>query len=177
LRAGTRPEQIQATEAEVSRLELQRKYLEGQLQRLLVVSPLTGVVTTHRLREKTGATVAKGELIAQVQELDTVTAEISVPEQEISEVTLGQEVYLKARAHVDKGFHGQVVAISPVAAKPAENVAQRFFVVTTQLENPDLRLKGEMTGNAKISCGQRRLYEIVFRRLVRFVRVEFWSWW
>jgi hypothetical protein len=38
-------------------------------------------------------------------------------------------------------------------------------------------LKPEMTGNAKIYCGQRRLYEIVFRRLIRFVRVEFWSWW
>jgi len=34
-----------------------------------------------------------------------------------------------------------------------------------------------MSGNAKISCGVRRLYEIVFRRFIRFIRVEFWSWW
>ena len=29
----------------------------------------------------------------------------------------------------------------------------------------------------KLSCGTRRLYQIVFRRLIRFIRVEFWSWW
>jgi hypothetical protein len=34
-----------------------------------------------------------------------------------------------------------------------------------------------MSGNAKISCGVRRLYEIVFCRFIRFIRVEFWSWW
>jgi len=177
LLAGTRPEQIEATEAEISRLNWQRSYLDDQLKRLRVVSPIHGIVTTHRLKEKTGATVKRGDLIAEVQELKAVTAEISVPEQEISEVKVGQEVFLKARAHVDKSFRGKVVAISPVAIKPAEGIAQRNFVVTTELENSEMLLKGEMSGNAKISCGVRRLYEIVFRRLIRFVRVEFWSWW
>jgi len=35
----------------------------------------------------------------------------------------------------------------------------------------------EMTGNAKISCGQRRIVELLTRRLARYIRVEFWSWW
>jgi hypothetical protein len=64
-----------------------------------------------------------------------------------------------------------------VASKPSEGIVQREFLVVTRLENGDFSLKPEMTGNAKIYCGQRRLYEIVFRRLIRFVRVEFWSWW
>ena len=70
-----------------------------------------------------------------------------------------------------------MTAISPVASKTVEAIAQRDFVVTIQLDNADLLLKPEMSGNAKIFCGERRLYEVVFRRLVRFVRVEFWSWW
>ena len=140
-------------------------------------SSISGIVTTHRLKEKVGATVRKGDFIVAVQELRAVTAEISVPEQEISEVRVGQEVVMKARAYFDASFRGKVTAISPVASKPAEGIAQRNFVVTTQLDNADLLLKPEMSGNAKIYCGERRLYEVLFRRLVRFVRVEFWSWW
>ncbi len=34
-----------------------------------------------------------------------------------------------------------------------------------------------MTGHGKIYVGERRLIEIVSRRVVRFLRVEFWSWW
>jgi multidrug resistance efflux pump len=177
LLAGSRPEEIEATEAEISRLVSKQIYLEEQLRRLSVVSPIDGVVITHRLKEKTGAAVKKGEAIAGVQELRVVTAEISIPEQEISDVRIGQSVVLKARAHMNAQFQGKVVSISPAASKPQEGIAQRNFLVTTRLENPDLQLKGEMSGNAKIYCGEHRLYEILFRRFVRFIRVEFWSWW
>ncbi|PWU16391.1 MAG: hypothetical protein C5B50_13675 [Verrucomicrobia bacterium] len=177
LLAGSRPEEIEATEAEITRLVSQRTYLEEELKRLRIVSPIAGIVTAHRLKEKVGATVKKGDLITEVQELKSVTAEIAVPEQDISEVKIGQAVVLKARAHVDARFTGKVVAISPVASKPAEGVAQRTFIVTTEIDNTDARLKTEMSGNAKIYCGERRLYEVMFRRVVRFVRVEFWSWW
>jgi len=46
-----------------------------------------------------------------------------------------------------------------------------------QLDNPSLLLKSETTGNAKIYCGQRRLLDLVTRRLTRYLRVEFWSRW
>jgi HlyD family secretion protein len=151
--------------------------LEEQLRLLRVASPIDGIVTTHRLEEKLGSTVKKGDLVAVVQELHTVSAEISVQEKEISEVKIGQRVVLKARAHLNQSFEGKVFAIAPVATKSAEGIAQRNFLVMTKLDNSEGLLKGEMSGNAKIYCGERRLYEIVFRRLIRFVRVEFWSWW
>ena len=177
LLAGSRPETIEATEAELSRLTSQRKYLEDQLQRLRVLSPIAGIVTTHRLKEKLGATVKKGDLITEVHAMQTVDAEIAVPEKEISDIKIGQPVRLKARAHLDASFQGKVISISPVASKPTDGVPQRTFLVVTQLDNAGLLLKPEMSGNAKISCGTRRLYEIVFRRFIRFIRVEFWSWW
>jgi hypothetical protein len=45
------------------------------------------------------------------------------------------------------------------------------------MENPSLLLKPEMTGNAKIFCGRRRLVDLLTRRVARYIRVEFWSWW
>src|SRR5205807_6082868 len=111
----------------------------------------------------------KGELLAEVHQLKTVTAEIAVPEREISDVRIGEPVVLKARSFLDLSFKGSVVAISPVASKSGDGLPQRHFLVMTELDNTNLELRPEMTGHAKISCGTRRLYEIVLRRLIRFI--------
>jgi hypothetical protein len=49
--------------------------------------------------------------------------------------------------------------------------------VTSELVNDSLLLKPEMSGNAKILCGEHRLVDLVTRRISRYLRVEFWSWW
>src|SRR6266545_2549234 len=90
--AGSRPEEIEATEAEIARLEAQRQYTAEQLQLLRVLSPISGLITTPKLKEKVGQNVTKGELIAQVHELKTIRAEISVSENEIGDVQVGQEI-------------------------------------------------------------------------------------
>jgi hypothetical protein len=50
-------------------------------------------------------------------------------------------------------------------------------LVLTQLDNTSLLHKPDMTGNAKICCGLRQLIDIVTRRIARYFKVEFWSWW
>lgn len=177
LLAGSRPEAIEATEAEIARAEAQRRYLEEQLAQLRVVSPITGVVTTPRLKEKVGQYVKKGDLIAEVHELKTVTVEIAVSEKEIADVAVGQPVVLKARAYPEKSFAGRVTAIAPTAVAEEEGRAGKLVRVRTEIENPSLLLKPEMTGNAKIYSGKRRLFDLLTRRLARYLRVEFWSWW
>ena len=76
-----------------------------------------------------------------------------------------------------RNFEGQVTAIAPIATKPAEWQLERTVLVTTRLDNSAGVLKSEMTGNAKIYGDRQRLISLIGRRLVRFIRVEFWSWW
>src|SRR5207249_12089979 len=58
--------------------------------------------------------------------------------------------------------------------------------VTTVVDDADRVLTPEMTGNAKIYCGERRTVDLLTRRrivdvlthrLARFPRVEVWPWW
>ncbi len=107
----------------------------------------------------------------------TVEVEIAVPEQEIAEVAVGRKVVLKARAYPERSFEGTVAAIAPAASEPEDSRLERTVRVTTRLDNPALLLKPDMTGHAKIDCGERRLIDLAARRLVRFFKVEFWSWW
>jgi putative peptide zinc metalloprotease protein len=178
LLAGSRPEEVEALEAEINRLSAQQRYLEEQLQLLSVTSQAGGVITTRKLKEKIGQHVNKGDLIAEVNELKTVTAEIIVPEKEIADVQVGERVVLKARAYPGRNFEGTVTAVAPIATKPAEqSLPNRTVLVTTQLDNSALLLKPAMSGMAKIYCGDRRALDLISRRFVRYLRVEFWSWW
>jgi multidrug resistance efflux pump len=177
LLAGSRKEEIEATQAEVVRLKAQQHLLEEQLRLLRVVSPHAGVITTPRMKEKVGQLVSKGTLIAEVHDLHTIEAEIAVPEQEIADVQVGQPVILKARAYPTESFEGTVTSIAPAAGKPDQALEQKIIRVITKIDNAPLLLKSQMTGNAKIYADQRSIAELITRRLVRYLRVEFWSWW
>src|SRR2546430_8289637 len=174
--AGSPPEEIEAAGAEIARLEAQRSHLESQLALVSVVSPISGVITTPKLREKVGQYMKKGDLIAEVYELKTIRAEIAMSEKEMDDVKVGQMVVLKARTYPEKDFSGRVTGIAPAAVKE-EVWGGKVFRVTTEIDNVGLLLKPEMTGNAKVFCGDRRIFDLLTRRGARYIRVEVWFWW
>ncbi|HVH70936.1 MAG TPA: efflux RND transporter periplasmic adaptor subunit, partial [Candidatus Dormibacteraeota bacterium] len=196
LQNGTRPEEIDATKAEISSLEAQQRFLQGQVQRADVRSPVNGIVATPelQLKELAGQVLLKGALIAKVFDLQKLSVEIAVPESEIADVKVGQDVVLKVRAYPNETFNGMVISVAtnalpanssaeagslaPTPAPvPAASAASRTVLVTTEIDNSSLLLKPGMTGHAKILCGRRRLIDLLTRRLARTIKVEFWSWW
>jgi len=84
---------------------------------------------------------------------------------------------VKARAYPERSFLGTVAAIAPAATAPEPGRPGKVIRVTTAIDNASLLLKSQMTGTAKIYCGKRRIADLMTRRLARFFRVEFWSWW
>jgi putative peptide zinc metalloprotease protein len=190
----SRPEDLEASRARLESLEKQRRFLDGEVRELTVVSPVSGIVATPapQLKEMNGQLVARGALIAKVYDFSTVMARIVVSEKEIGDVRVGQPVALRVRAYPNATFHGTVTAIATaadgtpiVAAQTAPGstpavgsaVAGKTFTITTRIDNRALLLKAGMTGYAKILGGQRRIVALVARRLARSLRVEVWSWW
>ena len=155
----------------------QQRYGGEQIRMLKIFSPIDGVIATPKLKDQLGRAVKKGDLVAKVHDMRMVRVEIAIPEKEIADVRVDQKTVLTARAYPQTRFEGKVGAIAPVATDPADARTERFVLVTTTLDNPSLLLKPEMTGQAKIYCGDQRLINLVTRRLERFIRVEFWSWW
>jgi multidrug resistance efflux pump len=194
LLSGNRPEEIEATRAEIDRLETERRYLREQLRLLNVLSPSTGIVATpsRQLKEMRHMLVKKGDLILKVYDFKTVTAQILVPEKNIDGIRVGQSVVLRARSYPSEEFHGTVTSIAisaqgssgstvqtPFTTASSSNSAglNKTILITTEIKNPDMLLKSEMTGYAKISCGQRRVIDLIVRRIGRTLKVEFWSLW
>jgi hypothetical protein len=160
-----------------------------------VDSPASGVVATpaRQLIAMKHQLVKKGDLVAKVFDLKTITAEMSVSESDIADVKVDQKVLLKVRAYPERTFYGKVKSIAIAAqggpnstasaARPgqgapsANSLSPRMVAVTTEIENGDLLLKPDMSGQGKIFCGEHRLLDLVTRRIARTVRVEFWDWW
>jgi multidrug resistance efflux pump len=176
IRAKARPEEIEAAEAAIARLQAERNFILEQLDLVVARSPIKGIVTTPKPTEKKSAFVEKGELILEVYDLTVIKAEILIPEKEIGDVAVGQIVQLKARAYPEHDFRGTVEAIAPIATEDDSGLKQRSVRVITAIQNPELLLKPGMTGNGKITCCERRIFDLITRRLVRYVRVEFWTW-
>lgn len=172
--AGTRPEEIEAKRAEIEGLRSQVKLLEKESSYTAIRSPIDGVITTHFLKQKEKAFLQQGDVICQVADTRKILTEIPVPEKEVGDVKIGYEVRLKANAYPNREFSGYVTQISDIADQHAKDV--RVLIVRSEINNPDLLLKPEMTGYAKIYCGKRTIGELVTRRMVRFIRTEFWSW-
>jgi multidrug resistance efflux pump len=195
--SGTRPEDIEATRAQIEQFKADQRHLGEQRRMLTVYSPSTGVVATPtlQLKQLTHQLVKKGDLIAKVFDLRTVTAQIAVDEKDIADVRVDQKVVLRARAYPNEVFDGTVNFVSTSVLGNAASSAsggeaaplsttsssssgtKRTILVTTQIDNHSLLLKPEMTGQAKILCGRRRALDLLTRRLAHAVKVEFWSWW
>ena len=178
LEAGCRPEEIVEVERRIDRTRAESARLQGDIARAVVRAPHGGTVTTPRLREKLGEYLKKGDLIAEVHETRTMTAEVAVPEREIAAVRPGMPATLRFRSVPDRTFEGTVAAIGAAARVEAEGAREaRTVTVRIAVDNPDGLLRPNLTGFARIDAGDRKALDAVTGGVRRFVRLEFWSWW
>ncbi len=171
LLVGCRPEEIRAAKSEGARLQTILDYLNQQLERTVIRSPISGVVTTHHLKDRCLEHIEVGEEICRIADCRTMMLEIGVSEKDVADVTVGQRVKLKVRSLPTMAFYGTVSAIAPATT---HNSNRTVVLVTSEVDNPEMLLRPGMTGKAKIYCGKRRIITLLTRRIIRFIRVEFW---
>ncbi len=177
MEAGARAETLEAVEAEVDSLEAIVDHYEGDLKRTLLHTPISGQITTPRVEQVLGRYLKPGQrdLVATVEDTRILVAEVLVPEEDIDGVEIGNEVSLITWSYPDREFLGQVREVAPVAV--TDELQRRKVVrVLIEIPNPGGELKPEMTGFAKIEADTRPVYDVLFRPLWRWLRIEVWSW-
>ena len=172
LMAGFRSEEIQQAQAEVGTLESQQEILHAELEKRQIRAPISGTVVTPFVERLVNRHLMPGDELARIVDVGSVSAEMMVPEKEMADVEPSSLVVLKVRSYPARDFEGRVDFIAPVA----ETVGtERFVKVRTELPNEDGALKAEMTGVAKIHAGRRLVIQLMTRRIVRWIRTEFWD--
>ena len=171
MKAGNRPEQIRQVEAEVQKLSNESAILDQELEKTEIRAPIDGIVTTPFVERKLNQQLGPGEELCRIIDIARVTAEMQVPEKELADVRPGNPIWMKARSLPAVDLQGRVDFIAPIAQTVD---GQQMVVVRSELQNDNLLLKPEMTGVARIYCGDRRIIDLFTRRMIRWIRTEFW---
>lgn len=111
-----------------------------------LTAPISGVIARRAI--EVGATVAPGQPVFTIVDLDPVRVRVGVPEGDVGRVTDGGPATVRIPA-LDASFAGRVSLIG-VAADPAT----RSYTVEIKVPNPTRRLRAGMVAEATIQNSQ-----------------------
>ncbi len=150
---GGRSEDRSAGRAAVARLEQRLAYLERQKKELGIVAPAAGVVETLDLRP--GDLVNPNQAAVTLLEDGQLWVRVYVPEPDLGQVRVGQEMRISIDSFPERTFRGRVVEIRDQGEYTPRNLQtldQRSdLVFGTKIEvEPAPELKAGMTAIAKL---------------------------
>jgi membrane fusion protein (multidrug efflux system) len=132
-------QQYQSLQAARARVSLARKALADTAVR----SPFSGLVAERLV--SVGDYVTRGTKVAVVVRINPLRAELTVPEQFVSAVGVGQPVSFEVDAYPDRTFEGRIRYISP-----SLKADQRSLTVEAVVPNPSGELKPGLFATARI---------------------------
>ncbi|MBK7071908.1 MAG: efflux RND transporter periplasmic adaptor subunit [Myxococcales bacterium] len=113
-----------------------------------VTAPLAGWIVE---RDATiGEMVDADETLFEVVDTSTMWAELSVPEDQVDQVALGQAVIVTVDGLKGRQFEGTISYVSPKV-----DPRTRTIQVRAALANPEGRLRANMYGEARVVLGDR----------------------
>jgi multidrug resistance efflux pump len=173
LLSGVRPEEIEAIKAEITKETAQLEYHKRQLTYTTLRAGISGRIVSGSLMFAVGDYLNKGDLLTTIEQTRTVLAEVKIPESDIDEVKVGSEVRIKAWAYPNREFYGVVRSVAPNAE---ESDYGKVVRVLSEIGNEEKLLKSELTGYGKVRGEEMPAAFAFTRMLVRFFRIELWSW-
>jgi RND family efflux transporter MFP subunit len=136
---NTAQQSFRSLEAARARVALARKAMADTTVR----APFSGLVAERLV--STGDYVTRGARVATVVRVDPMRVELSVPEQSVSLIKVGQSVKLTVDAYPNETFEAKVRFISPSLRSD-----QRALTVEAVAPNRDGRLKPGLFATASI---------------------------
>jgi membrane fusion protein (multidrug efflux system) len=132
-------QQFQSLQAARARVSLARKAFADTVVR----APFNGVVAQRLV--SVGDYVTKGMKVAIVVRVNPLRAQLTIPEQSVSAVAVGQPVSFEVDAYPDRQFQGRVKYVAP-----SLQADQRALTVEAQVPNPAGELKPGLFATARI---------------------------
>jgi biotin carboxyl carrier protein len=163
--------QAQIAQADADKAQAQIELLEYKIRQADLISPIGGIVVKGDLKRQIGAPVKTGDVLFEITPLESLRAQLLVPEDEIVDIDIGQEGYLATVSFPAQRIKFVVERVNPIA----EVVNNRnVFKVRVQLLETRQWMRPGMEGVAKVSIGKRRYVWIWTRKVVNWIRMKLW---
>jgi membrane fusion protein (multidrug efflux system) len=143
-------QQYQSLQAARARVSLARKALDDTVVR----APFSGLVAERLV--SAGDYVTRGMKVAVVVRINPLRAQLTVPEQFISAVAVGQPITFEVDAYPGRQFEGRIRYVSPTL-----QADQRALTVEAVVPNPGSELKPGLFATARIQQPKQTLAILV----------------
>ncbi len=155
--------------------------LESQmLARARLLAPISGVVVTPKVEEKTGRFLARGDGFCEMVDNDRMAADIEVIETDSALLQPGAPVVLKLNAYPTATFRG---TIERVGTRTVTSESEQYFFARAMFPNTGGRLRQGMVGLAKVTAvggwfqsGWYPTGYVLLRPPGRWLWRKVWSW-
>ena len=159
--------------AEIKKIEARIDLLRERVRKARIYSRISGTIVSKDLKQLIGSPVEAGVELFKVAPLEDLRAELSVSENDIADVEVGQRGELATASAPGAKIAFQVERITPVATVDT-NEKRNIFRVRVRLLDPKVDLLPGQKGLAKIKLGRRRYAWIWSRKAVNWVRMKLW---
>src|SRR5438874_8455049 len=132
-------QQYQSLQAAAARVTLARKALADTVVR----SPFNGLVAQRMV--SVGDYVTKGMKVAIVVRINPLRAQLTIPEQFVSAIAVGQPITFEVDAYSGRQFEGRIRYVSP-----ALQADQRALTAEAMVPNPGNELKPGLFATARV---------------------------
>jgi len=163
--------QAQIAQANADKAQAHIDLLNYLISRASLVSPISGIVVKGDLKRQIGAPVKTGDVLFEVCPLESLRAELLVPEDEIYDIKVNQEGYLATASYPGQRIKFIVERINPMAEVVNE---RNVFKVRVRLLETYSWMRPGMEGVAKVSVGKRHYAWIWTRKIVNWIRMKLW---
>lgn len=156
---------------ELEALQSEQNRIKYYLDNAVIRCGIDGVVLDSPFEERVGSPVKRGEILFTVADLNSLYAEMLIPDIEMHSLKIGQKGELAAVTEPQHKIAFSIVKILPLAEK---SEAGRIFRVTLKLAEKPAFIRPGVEGIAKIHlrrCSHLRLY---YSKIVRFIQGQFW---
>jgi multidrug efflux pump subunit AcrA (membrane-fusion protein) len=147
-KADPSQEQLNLAQSQVEAARAALQVLETQLEKLVVVAPIDGIVL-ERLVEPGEVALPSSPLLTLAR-LDNLTITVFVPEDRYGEIKLGQSARVAVDSFPGESFPAKVIHIADQAEFTPRNVqtiegrSSTVFAIKLRIDNPDGALKPGM---------------------------------
>jgi biotin carboxyl carrier protein len=163
--------QAQMAKANSDKTDAQIQLLNYHMEQAQLISPINGTVVKGDIKRRIGAPVKTGDVLFEVTPLESLRAELQVPEDQILHVRVSQKGNLATYSYPSRHIRFEVEKINPVAE--VINKRNVFKVQVKLLETADWMRPG-MEGVAKIHTDPKPYAWIWTRKATNWIRMKLW---
>jgi HlyD family secretion protein len=157
---------IKALQADVDRLNAGLELAKSALNNASIMAPIDGTIVRKSI--SVGEVVQPGVQILSLVNMDQVQVELSVSDDQITQMHTGMPVDVKLQNNPDSSFKGEISFVSPVS-----NPNSNTFPVKVKVDNKQGLLFAGMVAEVHVGAAQQSRIEVPQSAIVKKEQNEY----